>query len=124
MENILLELPYPPSANTYWRHPTKGKLAGRHLLSEKGREYRVAVQAAVMEQRGWKAPVTGRLGVYIEAHMPDKRKRDLDNLLKALFDSITHAGVWEDDSQLDDIRIVRKPPPTGKIELYIFPVVV
>ena len=31
---------------------------------------------------------------------PQKRNRDLDNYQKALFDSLTHAGVWVDDRQI------------------------
>ena len=30
---------------------------------------------------------------------PDARRRDIDNYNKALCDALTHAGVWEDDSQ-------------------------
>ena len=41
--------------------------------------------------------------------MPDKRRRDLDNLLKATLDSLTHAGVWSDDSQIDALSIRRFP---------------
>ena len=51
--------------------------------------------------------LTGGLQVQVQAYMPDKRKRDLDNTLKAVFDAMTHAGVWKDDSQIDDLRIVR-----------------
>ena len=40
---VELTLPWPPSVNGYWRHPTTGKLAGRHLISEAGRAYREAV---------------------------------------------------------------------------------
>ena len=29
------------------------------------------------------------------------------NIFKALGDSLTHAGVWDDDSQIDDLRITR-----------------
>ncbi len=32
-------------------------------------------------------------------------KRDLDNLLKAIFDSLAKPGVYEDDSQIDKITI-------------------
>jgi crossover junction endodeoxyribonuclease RusA len=47
------------------------------------------------------------LRVEIEAWPPDKRKRDLDNILKSLLDALTYAGIWEDDSQIDDLRIYR-----------------
>jgi crossover junction endodeoxyribonuclease RusA len=96
-------LPYPPSVNTYWRHPSKGPLAGRHLISEKGREYRSQVMAAI----GQVEPMKGRLSIGIIAYAPDKRRRDLDNILKSLLDAITAAGVVEDDSQFDVIKIVR-----------------
>ena len=43
----------------------------------------------------------------ILAKPPDRRRRDLDNILKALLDSIVHAGVIEDDSQIDEIQITR-----------------
>ncbi len=36
---------------------------------------------------------------------PDNRSRDLDNYLKAIFDSLTHAGVWEDDSQVKKMAV-------------------
>lgn len=103
---IELKLPWPPSVNGYWRSPNKGPLAGRTLISEKGRAYRVAVHAAIMEQIGLKK-AKGRLSVSILAHPPDARRRDLDNLPKGIFDSITHAGTWEDDSNIDEINICR-----------------
>jgi crossover junction endodeoxyribonuclease RusA len=72
----------------------------------------------VLIQRGAKH-YAGRLAVEIEAHVPDKRKRDLDNLFKAVLDSLTHAGVWADDSQIDALRIVRKPVG-GMIKVRIY----
>ncbi|SFY16614.1 RusA family crossover junction endodeoxyribonuclease, partial [Azotobacter vinelandii] len=32
---------------------------------------------------------------------------------KCLCDSLTHAGLWGDDSQIDDLRIVRGPVVKG-----------
>ena len=63
----------------------------------------------------------GRLMVKISAYPPDRRRRDLDNILKATLDSLTHAAVIEDDSLIDDLRIVRKSlVQGGKIEIQIF----
>lgn len=114
-------LPWPPSTNTYWRHPTKGALAGRHLISEVGRQYRATVQQQLRSETIFKNPITGRLGIEIKASPPDNRRRDLDNILKALLDSITHAGLIEDDSQFDAIAIARLPSgKPGRVDVTIF----
>lgn len=107
---IQIELPYPPSVNTYWRHPTKGPLAGRHLISEAGRKYREAVDAIVRPMR---LAMDDRLCVVIECYPPDRRKRDLDNIAKGLLDAMTHAGAWLDDEQIDDLRIIRREVVKG-----------
>jgi crossover junction endodeoxyribonuclease RusA len=73
------------------------------LISEKGRDYR----KEVAESLAGSSTITGPVKVEVECWMPDRRKRDLDNLFKAIGDSLTHAGVWEDDSQVDDLRIYR-----------------
>jgi crossover junction endodeoxyribonuclease RusA len=109
-----LILPFPPSVNTYWRHLSKGPLAGRTLLSEDGRKYRQAVAKAMVLQC---APGIGdrRVKLDIEARMPDRRRRDLDNVPKALLDALTHAGFWADDSQIDDLRVWRSDRMGGEL---------
>lgn len=106
---IELRLPWPPSANTYWRHPNKGPLAGRTLISQEGRAYRATVIALVLEKLRRPPRLSGRLAVDVEAFMPDLRRRDLMNLEKATSDALTHAGLWLDDEQIDDFRIRRGP---------------
>lgn len=108
-----IELPWPPSVNTYWRSiPGKGR--PRVIISEKGRLYRSAVMAATLrrsllarvfrsEPRSF-GPDT-KIALEIVAYPPDRRRRDLDNLLKAPLDALTHAAVWADDSQIRRIVI-------------------
>lgn len=96
---IEIALPWPPSVNRYWR-----TFQGRMIISAEGRSYRKAVADQVLIQRGAKH-YDQKLKVEIEAFRPDNRRRDLDNLLKAVLDSLTHAGVWEDDSNIVDLRI-------------------
>lgn len=103
---IELQIPFPPSVNSMWRTPRSGPLAGRTMLSEDGRRYRRAVADAVLVARAGRQ-FRQRLAVTIEARMPDRRKRDLDNLPKAVLDGLTHAGVWLDDGQIDDLRVWR-----------------
>lgn len=101
MTTITLELPFPPSVNTYWR-----RVNGKTLISAKGRAY--ASQVAWMTRRSARFPAGIRAAVVVEAFMPDRRMRDLDNLFKSLLDSLVKAGVLVDDSVIDDLRIVRK----------------
>jgi crossover junction endodeoxyribonuclease RusA len=96
---ITLTLPWPPSVNKYWR-----TFQGRMIISADGRAYRRAVADQVLIQRGAK-DYAGKLCVVIEAFRPDNRRRDLDNLFKAVLDGCTHAGVWEDDCNIVDLRI-------------------
>lgn len=96
-----LILPFPPSVNTYWRHPNKGAFAGKSLISAAGRKFQSAACAAIVEQlRRLPKPTSAPASVEIVLFPPDNRIRDLDNYNKALFDALTHAGVWEDDRQV------------------------
>lgn len=114
----VIELPFPPSVNHYWRHISTGKLAGRHLISEKGREYR---QAVIDEASRYQlAKLAGRLSVHIDAFPPDNRRRDLDNMMKGLLDGLVHAQVIEDDSQIDKLSIERGMVcKGGRVRVYV-----
>jgi crossover junction endodeoxyribonuclease RusA len=108
---VTLTLPWPPSVNSYWRHPTRGPLAGRTLISVEGRQYRQAIAslAKVNALPMW----AGRVKILIKAAPPDRRRRDLDNILKALLDALVYAGVLADDELIDDLRVLRQPPIPG-----------
>ena len=110
---IDLVMPWPPSVNKYWR-----TFQGRMIISAEGRSYRKAVADQVLIQRGAKH-YTGKLRVVIEAFRPDNRRRDLDNLLKAVLDGCTHAGVWEDDSNIVDLRIYWADIIGGMIKVHV-----
>jgi crossover junction endodeoxyribonuclease RusA len=100
------ELPFPPSVNHYWR-----RVGPRTLISRGGRRYRDAV-ARVLAARG-AASLAGRLSVHVIACPPDRRRRDLDNLQKALLDAMQHGGAYMDDSQIDRLEVERGPVVLG-----------
>ncbi len=52
--------------------------------------------------------MVGRLAVRIAVHPPDRRTHDLDNLLKAVLDGLAYSRVYQDDSQIDDLRVLRR----------------
>jgi len=118
---MTLGLPWPPSVNTYWRafaQNTRKGLRVRKIISEKGRKYREQTEAVgALHVR---IAADKRLAVVLDAFPPDRRKRDLDNVPKAVLDALTHAGIYTDDSQIDDLRIRRRPVVKGgRIEVTI-----
>lgn len=109
---ICARLPFPPTVNTYWRHVVVGKNA-RTLISERGRKYKREV-AHICARNGIAGMrLAGRLAVGIAIYPPDKRKRDVDNLAKAVLDSLTGAGVWVDDEQIDLLVVERQDIVSG-----------
>ncbi len=48
--------------------------------------------------------IKGELSVSLVLHPPTLRRYDIDNFTKALFDALSKAEFWEDDSQV--IRLV------------------
>lgn len=95
----------PPSINSYYRSIGRGRV----LISEAGRKYRKAVKDQVLIQRV--KFIEGRLQIEVKLYFATKGKNDLDNRQKSLLDALQHAGVYEDDGQID-VLIVRRGPVT------------
>ncbi|MBU9866203.1 RusA family crossover junction endodeoxyribonuclease [Rahnella aceris] len=96
-----LILPFPPSVNGYWRSTRKGV-----LISERGRIFRSNALAAIYQQlRSRPTALLTELDVHLVLFPPSRAKRDLDNFQKALFDGLTHAGIWKDDSQVKRMTV-------------------
>ncbi|HIA2706577.1 TPA: hypothetical protein ACWP0T_004657 [Escherichia coli] len=69
-----LILPFPPSVNTYWRHPNKGAFAGKSLISAAGRKFQSAACAAIVEQlRRLPKPTSAPASVEIVLFPPDNQ---------------------------------------------------
>ncbi len=111
-----VELPYPPSINHYWR-----RVGYRTLISREGRRFRERVVAILAAKR--LVPMTGPLKVEIDLYPPDSRRRDIDNVQKALLDALQHGGVYEDDSQIIDLHARKgEPKPAGMVRVTIRPI--
>lgn len=108
---IELTLPWPPSVNRYWRSVVV-KRRVRVLISSEGRQYRKRVLDEMVYRPKLYGPAV-RLAVCIMACPPDRRRRDLDNALKAPLDAMMHAGLYADDSQIDSLTIERGPVVRG-----------
>lgn len=88
---IEITLPYPPSGNHMWKHAK-----GRHYLTDKAVNYYRNV-ALLVRQQAKVINIDFEIVVTCVLYPPDKRRRDLDNAWKVIADSLTKAGVWQDD---------------------------
>jgi crossover junction endodeoxyribonuclease RusA len=103
-----VELPHPPSVNHYWR-----RVGAKTLISREGRRFRERVVAILAAQNC--QPLTGDLAVEVDVHPPDHRRRDIDNIAKALLDALQHGGAYADDGQVVRLAIARcQVTPGGK----------
>ena len=117
-QSLTIELPWPPTTNTFLRHfviETKGRAMARTCISKKGREFYAEVSSLIAY--GNYPKLEGDLSVLIELYPPTKRKIDVDNRNKPVLDSIKCRpkdknqilDSWifaDDDSQVKDLRTV------------------
>jgi len=102
-------LPWPPSVN----HSHEGAGTSRRR-SKATKTYQTRTAWDVRQQLGGIRFGAAPVSLVIFAMPPDARKRDLDNILKVTLDTLTAAGAWDDDSQVDTITILRARPPYSK----------
>lgn len=103
---VCLTLPLPPTVNHYYC-----RQGNRTFIGGKGLKFREQV-AKIVAAAGHK-PFEGRLSLFAAIFPANRIKQDLDNRSKALQDALTHAGLWRDDEQIDQLTLVRKEVVKG-----------
>ena len=98
---LILDLPLPPSVNHYW-----GQHGHRRYVSKAGVAFKAQVSDYVIEYRVPKLG-TARLAMTVVLFPKDRRKQDIDNRIKALWDALADAGVFDNDEQIDTLFIER-----------------
>lgn len=76
------------------------------VMGKNGRTFKDSVQEIVTTSQTPKFH-NARLMAIISIFPPNRRKFDLDNRLKSIFDSLQDAGVYDNDEQFDKIEIAR-----------------
>ena len=103
----------PPTANHYY-----GQRGTRRFIKAEGREYREKV-AEIVSDAGHPT-LEGRISLFVAIYPANRIRQDLDNRMKALQDALTHAGVWLDDSQIDELHLIRRGVEKGgRVEVVI-----
>lgn len=96
-------LPLPPSVNVLYGTAR----TGQKFLTAEQRAFR-ATAATIMHGI---APLAGRLEMHVTLYFANRRRADIDNRLKAIFDACTHGGAYRDDSQIDILYVERVVRP-------------
>ena len=91
---------------------------GRRIKTVKCREFKKEAQKQLIEQFSDVLLINSQIKVKINLYFKDKRKRDVDNYLKAIFDSLTGA-VIEDDSLIKKCTVEKFESDREYIEIYI-----
>jgi crossover junction endodeoxyribonuclease RusA len=89
-KRLEVRLPWPPSVNHYWKAQ-----GNRRFISKAARTW---LDEAVLLLRASRVRFEGPVKVSLYLSPPDRRKRDGDNLEKAIMDALVKAGVIRDDS--------------------------
>lgn len=119
---IEIELPWPPSVNHY-------KTVGRLITTTSGKIYQQRKNSnetkkfyydVYMLSKNLPREATERcfpeaidLEVGVSLHPPHSCRYDLDNRLKVLMDSLMHARIIHDDSQIHRLIVEKKEMVEG-----------
>ena len=104
-EALVLTLPISPSVNDSYGITIKGKFPIKYVKTS-AKEYFSKVKEYVL-LNNFNVQANTRLKVEVMINFATNHRNDLDNRLKSLFDSLTQAGVWEDDSLIDELFVIR-----------------
>lgn len=106
-----LVLPYPPSANTYWR-----RVGNMTILSKAAREYKKQVSFVCAESGITK--IEGAISIKRILYCPDYRRRDIDNTTKAIYDALK--PILQDDSFIVRDMAEKRIDPEGHGKVLLF----
>lgn len=101
IELHLSTLPVPKS-NRYIR-----KRSGRVFKPPRVKNWEVRALWEISQQFSG-TPLEGKLSVHVELVLPNHRRRDIDNMLKSLWDVLEKGGVIRNDSQIYEVRTIKR----------------
>lgn len=130
---VTLVLPYPISANRYWRSfVPRGKRRAVTVVSDEAKAYKEAV-AQIAAAAGIRQPITGRVAIHLDLypHRPQDWQRrarkdphawddtvqciDLDNARKVIYDAMRGIVIVDDRFVRQDSAERHIPDGEGRV---------
>jgi len=118
---MILTLPFPPSLNKLYGYNPK---TCSPYLKPIGKQYKMVAGLLIKQQikENQFEFIDKPCSIIVHFSPPDLRFHDIDNLYKILFDTLTYAGAWKDDSlckERYDCKLAPEKP--GSLILQIIP---
>jgi crossover junction endodeoxyribonuclease RusA len=115
LTELKLNLQWPPSVNGYWR-----SFKGRQIISQRGRDYLKYITGLTLMHRLQGFFGSDPVAVTIVMYPKTQRRFDCDNFTKCLFDCFSKCKIWDDDSQIYDLHIIKgEPMKNGFLEVHV-----
>lgn len=105
-ETVRLDLPFPPSINALWRRGRTGMYRSPTYMTW----INAAGTALSLQKPG---RIDGNYIIALELERKDNRRRDCDNLIKAVSDLLELHGVIEDDCLCEGLTVAWSPRVSG-----------
>jgi crossover junction endodeoxyribonuclease RusA len=113
---VKLTLPYPVSANRYW---TVVRIAGHCAITKTKRARQYQEEVGWIARRAGCNPTLEPLQMKVKVYARDRRKFDIDNVLKVLGDAM-NGIIYYDDTQIVRIEAEKFEPdgnPRAEVEI-------
>lgn len=113
-KKVEFTLPWPPSINNYYVRASNGRV----FLKRKVKSYFEQCVFEVYTQIGKINTMYGKVKVLRDLYPPDKRRRDEDNVVKALNDILMKCKFIADDSQIKKAtNVMHNPQKPGFVKI-------
>jgi len=115
MSEIKLTIPYPPSVN----HSYGSRINHQRYLLPKVRQFRQSVLALFLESKQ-RSLGDDCVMLSLSIFPPDRRVRDIDNILKQLCDALQYSGMINNDKQIRKLYVEFSAViKGGKVDLHL-----
>lgn len=121
MSEYEFEMPWPPTVNHYHQPVSFGRGA-RIIKGEKARAYAKECEKHLAEIGVTNERIADsvELSVCLTLNPPTLARYDIDNRTKGIFDALSEANFWADDSQVVRLTIIKgEKVKGGKVEVKV-----
>lgn len=111
--SAIIVLPTPPNINHKF-------ISRTFVLTKQYRDYKTHVAWLCRKEKLEK--FYGDVEVHLSWYRPAKRG-DIDGIIKPVFDAMTDGGVWDDDKQINELKVSRfedKKNPRMVVKIFGF----